>query len=100
MTKIETITLETSENAELKAALSRALRAICFTRDYVGGETLPAIEGWEWYEAGVEISALIPDDRWAREFEMRIAPCQICNAPNGRCFHLRATNLPNNETSN
>jgi len=93
--KIATINLETSEIAELKSALSRALRAICLTRDYVGDQKLPAVEGWDWYDAGVEISALIPDDPWARDFARRIIPCASCNAPNPRhtvdCPHIQAS---------
>lgn len=51
--------------------LSKALRAICLTRDYVGEKTLPAIKGWEWYDAGKVVSELIPDDEWAEQFKLR-----------------------------
>ena len=54
-------------------ALSKALRAICLTRDYVGEQLLPAIKGWEWYEAGKLISKQIPDDEWVQEFNKRVA---------------------------
>ena len=40
---------------QLSCVLSRALRAICLTRDYVGEEMLPPIKGWEWYDTGVVI---------------------------------------------
>lgn len=55
---------------ESSALLSLALRAICYTRDYVE-PTLPAIDGWEWYDAGKKIAAAIPDDDWAQEFWKR-----------------------------
>lgn len=51
---------------------SRALRALCFTRDYVGEDTLPAIKGWEWYDAGKLLAEAIPEDRWATEFYQRV----------------------------
>ncbi len=53
--------------------LSRALRALCLTRDYVGEATLPALEGWEWFDAGKAIAEAIPDDRWSAEFRARVA---------------------------
>jgi hypothetical protein len=56
------------------ALFSRALRAICLTRDYVGEQLLPAIEGWEWYDAGVELMNAIPDDEWAEQFRLRTQP--------------------------
>jgi len=59
------------ENDSLKELLSAALRALCLTRDYVGEGTLPAIEGWEWYDAGKKISLAIPDDAWAEQFALR-----------------------------
>ena len=52
--------------------LSKALKAICLTRDYVGSDTLPPIEGWEWYDAGKAIAEAIPDDEWAKQFWLRI----------------------------
>ena len=52
--------------------LSRALRAICLTRDYVGDKLLPAIEGWEWFDAGNIISELIPEDEWVEQFKLRV----------------------------
>ncbi len=58
--------------SELNDGLSFALRALCLTRDYVGEKTLPAIEGWEWHDAGVAICKLIPDDPWAAQFQKRI----------------------------
>ena len=56
-----------------REALDRTLQAICLTRDYVGADILPAIEGWEWYEAGKMAAALIPDSEWAKQFKLRIA---------------------------
>jgi len=58
--------------SELKRLLGRSLRAICLTRDYVGSEILPPIEGWEWFDAGKEISELIPEHEWADEFWSRV----------------------------
>jgi len=49
------------------------LKAICLTRDYVGEHRLPAINGWEWYEAGKDLAnALPPDDEWRIEFWKRV----------------------------
>ncbi len=58
----------TTEPADV---LSRALRALCLTRDYVGEDILPAIEGWEWYDAGMAICKLIPNDPWVEQFKQR-----------------------------
>ena len=65
---------KTSEvsKATLQNLLSVALRAICLTRDYVGEETLPAIKGWEWYEAGKKLAAHLDNDEWANEFRKRV----------------------------
>lgn len=62
----------TVSSSDLIDGLSFALRALCLTRDYVGEKTLPAIKGWEWYDAGVAICKLIPDDPWAAQFQKRI----------------------------
>jgi hypothetical protein len=50
----------------MKEALKLALEALekCrdgfeFTRQYVGCETLPAIEGWSWYDGDVAAKAAI-----------------------------------------
>jgi len=51
--------------------LEIALRAICLTRDYVGEETLPAIKGWEWFDAGNKIAKIIPDSFWTKQFYIR-----------------------------
>lgn len=59
------------ETKIMKEALSRALRALCLTKDYVG-DVLKPIEGWEWYDAGKAIAAIIPNDEWAIQFNMRI----------------------------
>ncbi len=63
-----------AELTALKArdALSLALRALCLTRDYVGEELLPPLEGWDWYDAGEAICRLIPDDEWAGQFRLRV----------------------------
>lgn len=53
--------------------LDRALRAICLTRDYVLPKVaLPALKGWEWYEAGKAIADSRPDDPWSHEFRERV----------------------------
>ena len=59
------------EMSKEKEALSRALRALCLTRDYVGEKMLPPKEGWEWYDAGKVIAEIIPDDEWAEQFRIR-----------------------------
>lgn len=56
----------------LNGLLSVALKALCLTRDYVGEEVLPAVNGWEWYEAGRVISDVIPGDEWSGEFRKRV----------------------------
>jgi hypothetical protein len=57
--------------------LSFSLRAICLTRDYVGESLLPAIQGWDWFDAGTAIAQRIPDDPWAEQFHLRVnADCQ------------------------
>jgi hypothetical protein len=65
--------------------LSVALKAICLTRDYVGESTLPAIEGWEWYDAGCAIAALIPDDEWTVQFQLRVEKYKSQQAYWGSC---------------
>jgi dCMP deaminase len=55
-----------------KKVLSKALKALCLTRDYVGEKTLPAIKGWEWFDACIEIVELIPEDEWAVQFWTRV----------------------------
>lgn len=66
--------LEAAQNEAVNsiALLDRALRAICLTRDYVGEDSLPPIEGWEWFDAGTAISKAIPDSEWAKEFRLRV----------------------------
>jgi hypothetical protein len=50
----------------------RALRAICLTRDYVGQDKLPAIDGWEWYEAGKLLCDALPKGKWVNQFRLRV----------------------------
>jgi hypothetical protein len=55
--------------------LGKALRAIVFTRDYVGEDKLPAIDGYEWYDAGQKIAHFIMNTServWAEEFFKRV----------------------------
>ncbi len=59
-------------HVDARVVLSRALRAICLTRDYVGEERLPPIAGWEWFEAGKMISDILPGDEWSEQFKLRI----------------------------
>ena len=63
--------------------LSKALKSILLTRDYVGSSLLPAIKGWEWYDVCCAISLEIPDDPWIREFAARIDKCPQCNSDTG-----------------
>jgi len=51
--------------------LSDALRALIFTREYVGDEKLPAIDGWDWYDAARNIADEIPGDEWTRQLTLR-----------------------------
>ena len=37
-------------NDALRALLVEGIEAMLLTRDYVGAETLPAIEGWAWWD--------------------------------------------------
>ncbi len=49
-----------------------ALKAICFTRDYVEPKvSLPPIKGWDWFDAGCALAASIPESEWARQFCIR-----------------------------
>lgn len=62
---------------------SLALRAICLTRDYVGEKLLPAVKGWDWFDAGTALAEAIPNDEWAEEFRKRTESrrgcvCQLC----------------------
>ncbi len=52
--------------------LSEALKAICFTVDYVGFNILPAIKGYDWYDTGMDIVREIPEDEWSLEFLARV----------------------------
>lgn len=61
--------------------LSRALRALCLTRDYVGDTTLPVVDGWEWYEAGKALAEAIPHDTWAKEFWLRADKARVVVQP-------------------
>lgn len=62
--------------------LSDALKAICLTRDYVGEEKLPPIDGWDWYDAGKAISERIPDDEWSDQFRIRCEDYEYDNSIN------------------
>jgi hypothetical protein len=48
-----------------------ALRALVLTRDYLGAERMPAIKGWEWFDACEKLSAWHPYTEWAKQYEMR-----------------------------
>jgi len=63
--------LET-KNKRLCEALDEALMAILYTRDYVGEEKLPPIAGWSWYDAGLNISKIIPDSDAVNQFKLRV----------------------------
>lgn len=43
---------------KLKGTLEEVGEHIRLTREYVGEDTLPEIDGWEWYEAMKKIKAL------------------------------------------
>ncbi len=38
---------------ELVAALEQCVEALRLTREYVGEDLLPPLEGWSWYDATV-----------------------------------------------
>ena len=63
----------------MEQLLSKALKALCLTRDYVGEDLLPAIKGWEWYDAGIAIAKQIPNDEWAMQFRLRVERCRSHN---------------------
>lgn len=65
------------------ATLSKALKALCLTRDYVGNDVLPAIDGWEWFDAAKAISREIPKDDWVKEFSLRVDGCPQCKSETG-----------------
>ena len=44
---------------DYQGLLSKALKAICLTRDHVGEHLLPAETGWEWFKVGSEIAQAI-----------------------------------------
>jgi hypothetical protein len=58
---------------EIEELLENALKAICLTVDYILPYIeLPAIEGWEWYDAGKAIALKIPDSEWSKQFWVRV----------------------------
>lgn len=70
-------------NSALIGLLSGALKALCLTRDYVGGQSLPVVDGWEWYEAGKAIAKELPNDAWTMEFVLRTGYCPQCQSDTG-----------------
>ena len=60
------------ENVRLSEALEEALMAILYTRDYVGEDKLPTIQGWSWYDAALNISEIIPDSDAVNQFRLRV----------------------------
>lgn len=49
------------EAREWRPVLRQCVEALRLTREYVGGETLPAIAGWSWYDATVAAKELLDD---------------------------------------
>ncbi len=86
------------ELVENEKVLSLALRALCLTRDYVGERLLPAVDGWEWYEAAKAISVIIPEDEWVLQFARRIEKCPYCKGdlkfPQTRMVYCEDCNWP------
>jgi hypothetical protein len=76
----------TAQPSQCCELLSAALKAICLTRDYVGPDVLPAIDGWEWYEAAKKIAVAIPDDEWVTQFATRLDKCPVCDSDTGIKF--------------
>jgi len=68
-----------------RSLLSKALRAICFMRDYCPSQ-MPALPGWDWFDVGSEIAKAIPGDEWAREFRSRV---EIDKQHREICMQLR-----------
>jgi hypothetical protein len=54
------VRLESAAPNLLKAC-ETALEAFRLTREYVGERTLPAIEGWSWFDATVVLQKAIAD---------------------------------------
>jgi hypothetical protein len=50
---------ETWDEDQEAALLWQAREALRYTREYVGEDTLPAIEGWSWYDATVAIDRFL-----------------------------------------
>ncbi len=63
--------------------LEDTLLAICVTRDYVGEESLPAITGWCWYDAGKSIAKVLPSSEATMQFVLRTGYCPQCESPTG-----------------
>jgi len=68
---IVTVVDEIDTTAMDRAGLSLALKALLLTRDYVGEDMLPALPGWEWYEACTLLSGLVPESPWVEQFKLR-----------------------------
>jgi len=85
---------------KLKESANDNLRALCLTRDYVGDQLLPAVEGWEWYDQGKKLADRFPELEWAEQFRHRTKPCEECGESNPRhteeCSHFERAN-PNFE---
>jgi hypothetical protein len=64
--------------ADFYALLSAALRALCLTRDYLGEESLPALPGWEWFDAGNTLASCLSNStdpihyEWVDQFHKRV----------------------------
>lgn len=50
------------ENEAMTNALRECVEAIRLTREYVGEEMLPEIEGWSWYDATIMVNNLIGEE--------------------------------------
>ena len=44
---------------ELEKACAQAIEAFDFTSKYVGEKMLPAIPGWSWYDATLELNRVL-----------------------------------------
>lgn len=79
------------EYEEKSSILSEALQALCLTRDYVGEDVLPAIDGWSWFDAAKSISKAIPSDEWVTQFAYRAKNCPQCSSDTGLKFERSGT---------
>jgi hypothetical protein len=89
-----------AQNQE-EALLWQAREALRYTREYVGEDTLPAIEGWSWYDATVAIDRFLaarsPQDKDqdlddGEGWQTMSTICEACGHEQGRVSGSAAQN--------